>query len=341
MEAFIRVIDDNDLTNGEGAFRPTVFLPESVKRMHKGLPVEISVRDEFDQPFMMAITGVKKFDLDNPVELRQWKNITIMLKLPGMEELARQLEVVDPNKEDEDALQRERLEFELRGLILEHEKDQEWLLKVYRRVVGPASGIPVKTLARTLLDRIKLHDPKAKTYGINLFRKGGKWIFDDEDFENQAILDKAIERGIVVKDGKEFRTTGSDGKIFATSEERAIFEIINNKALREYLVARISSDQPTMDEIVIPEVVNEELASLLDEVAVPVVNPDKPKETELDKQEAIATLIARLELAEMLTTEPNGKITIADINQTFDDRNALIELLLKNEALTKQLSFLI
>ena len=96
-----------------------------------------------------------------------------------------------------------------------------------------------------------------------------------------------------------------------------------------------------MDEIVIPEVVNEELASLLDEVAVPVVNPDKPKETELDKQEAIATLIARLELAEMLTTEPNGKITIADINQTFDDRNALIELLLKNEALTKQLSFLI
>lgn len=176
--------------------------------------------DEVD----LIIEGTKTFDLSDPVDRHNWDVLNVFCKINPYS--AKSLSLYNPQEAVEAQIAKDREIFEVEKFLRDSEADEVLLGKLYRRVIGSGSGLSAKQIFNKLILTAKETPDK--------FMNGGKIVSDTQSFELMALLDIAIEKGIILKD--------TDGKIkkdrdtiYAKSQEDAAFQLKDDVDFRVYL----------------------------------------------------------------------------------------------------------
>ncbi|RYC70666.1 hypothetical protein [Spirosoma sordidisoli] len=308
-----------------------INLPAERKIMVKGQGVKRFVfRNELGEPERLVIRGQRTFDLEDPVQKANYNLLSLLMALPDHATLKERIVLKNPEVDSLQAMEQEGLELELRLLITKHQDDEEWLRKLYRRVIGPASGIPVRTMAVALSQKAK--------QDIAPFRKGERWVFDDDYFETRAMLDLSIERGLILKVGEDYSLRkGGEVKVLAVSESKMLHVLQNDAPLREYLQERFQEpaegkERPTAFQIESSELVR--LAGSLGEDVdeLPVTSTGQVDTATVAKREQarLTGLVDKL-IAGGLILEADGKFTSPELTEEFSSKESIVDYLKANE----------
>lgn len=145
-----------------------------------------NLKDEVD----LVIENTLTLDIDNPVDNHNYISLKMFKVLNP--EMAKHIHLSDPMEEIAKANALSDKGFEVEKFLRENLNDDTLLAKIYRRLFGSASGITSQAMFKKLTDTAR-SEPQKFMYGDGLFT-------DMQSFELLALLDLAIEKGIIFKD---------------------------------------------------------------------------------------------------------------------------------------------
>ena len=226
-----RLKSENDLKIGPDRETPNAMISlDGFTNTVNGEVLRFIYVDEQMKKKHLTIEGVRDFDLSKKDQKHNWEMLQIDLMLHP--ELKEQIELIDPNKIANDKIALAERKQALYAVVLGNKQNPEWLAKVYRRLVGPASGLTEKVLLNTILERLET-DPSL------FIDKQGKFFFESEYFETEALLDLACERGVIIKDGEYYKK--QDGSVLANDRAKAVYELQIKPEYRFYVQQAVSA----------------------------------------------------------------------------------------------------
>ena len=323
-EVMATLLSDNPLLVGPDTMGKPVLGLDGFREVVNGQPRNFMYLDESGKKSGLIIDGQRAFDLGNPIDEHNWNTLKVDLALHP--DLANDIRLIDPNQEAEDEMKAAKKLKNLLDILMDHETDSEWLAKVYRRVLGMASGLTSKVLFRALWD-------KAKTE-MDSFAANGKWLFDGEYFETESLLDLACERGIILRDTGDFYKK-QDGSPLADGRAKAVFVLSSDPAYRNYVTQAVSTPMLDVAPSPIWNVEDSDLLDLVNNVGAPVALPAYNADGSVDESAADET--RQLELEALVETavagslfEKNpqtGLLTSVDLNITAGSADELVGML--------------
>jgi hypothetical protein len=203
----------------------------------------------------LAIVGLAQFDLTNPTDNHNLKVLRAFLI--AFPEYTQFIKINDPEKEADRDIELAELSLELANKIKENESNKEWIVKLYRRLIGSAAGITDKQVYRALAD-IARKDPEQFKLA------SGKLLYEDESFDTIAKLDQAVEIGFFTR-GADDTIRRRNGEIYADSFEKAVFRLSNDQESLDRLRMEVSGGVPAETKY-IPKIENSELVNLMSEI---------------------------------------------------------------------------
>lgn len=335
-EVIVKVLSDNLLKVGHNTEGNPMFCLDSFTQMVDGVPNRFFYKNEQGDKSVLQVEGQRVFNLENPIDAHNWDTLKIDMALHP--ELRDDLLMVDPNKDADDQLEMVKRRTKLIDILLDHEKDTEWLAKVYRMVVGMASGITAKVMLRTLVD-------KAQTE-LDAFGRS-KWLFDSENFETEAMLDLAVERGVLTVDDGFYKKP--DGSALASDRAKAVYMLNNDGALRAYITQALNvplSVDRTPDTTWAPQV-SDDVAHLITKVGEKVESTPLRPNGSLDEQavskrddQDLSDMVDKL-IAGNIIMEVGMGLFLEEANQSFNNKDEVLGFLKTNPAVVETLKELI
>lgn len=334
--ALARIRSKSSLTEGEMDDQ-FYMLPATRTVNIEGIgPKVYSFLNELGKPKMLVIKNQMTFDKSNPTQLRNWKLLKFLQELKDHENLKEDLELIDQEEDDEREIENTKRRMALVNLILEKTDDTEWLSKVYRQVIGIASGIPAKTLQRALVKRAEEDFMQFVSKSKKDKDSKDKWFFEDEYFENRALLYLSVEKGLLIKDGELFKTP--DGQIWAGDEAKALYKLTTDVAYKAYLQDKASTTETVRKAPVAHTIKleNSELINLAAELGestdtTPLNEDGSVDEVVLQarKEKEFADLVDALKSQDMLVS--NGEAwQLFGVDEQFANESELIGYLKQN-----------
>lgn len=220
-----KVIPRRSLTIGSGFSGPDKRRFFFIDNQH--------TREEID----LVIEDSKEFNLDDPTDKHNWKTLQAFCMIN--KDLSREIQLTDALAETEKAIKFADSVFEIEQFLRSKKHDAVLMSKLYRRLIGLASGLAEATIFRGLLELSKEHPQK--------FIRSGKIIADHEEFEMLALMDVSIERGFMIKD-LDGAIKRSDGSMFATNINKAAFLLVQDDNTRSYLQRAVEDKIEKADE---------------------------------------------------------------------------------------------
>ena len=240
-----------------------INLPGSFTAMVAGQQKLFKFLDHLGEPAdAMNLPNEKEFDLDNPIDSRNWGVLKFFLN--QYPDYANQINLYDPVSEAKKALVEQDLALAIESKIVKNRENIEWLTKLYRRVVGHAIGVTENEILKSLRQLARDNPGKFQS-------EGGDLIFEDSSFEDLALIDSGLEKGFFSKDldGQILRR---DGKTYAENINKALFRFQSDNDTREMLMIELSGKQAApKDAPYIPFKENSEYVKLANEFGETVV----------------------------------------------------------------------
>ncbi len=306
------------------------------------------------QPAAHIIDGQRVYDVDNEADAHNYAMLEFLKRMEDLDpdfdnpKILERLTLIDPDKAANEQLARDEKEMKLRNLLHDKQTDEEWLRKVYRRVIGLASGIPARAMHVALVNKAKAGvDAITGKYGIDYFStKSGKWVFEDEYFETQSLLDYAIESAVVVRDGENYKLKSDLTKVLAHDEATMLYNLQKDLPFAEHLrklIAESSNEtrsRPTNLQVEDSELIRQArgLASGTGSPANEVQLMGQKPASDPDKE--FVDLIAAVQ-GVAITVDADGKLVVDDVPGTFPDTAAIVTFLKGNAQVTASLKSLI
>ncbi|SOD80999.1 hypothetical protein [Spirosoma fluviale] len=330
-EVIATLLSDNPLKIGYDTTGSPVLGLDGWKEVIAGEPVFFKYLNDAGVPESFMIEGQRTFDLSNPIHKRNWNTLKADIKMHP--DLASQIKLIDPQEDAENEMKAARRLKKLLDILMDHEADGNWLAKVYRLVIGTASGLTTQVLFRALWEKAKTEPDKFGTT---------KWVFEGEYFETEALIALACERGVIIKDGEFYKR--ADGSVFAESLAKARYFIDNDAAYKNFIQNAVSVKvEDKAPELSWTVEASDELLELVNQVGekselIPV-NADGSVDQSGDadkRQVELETLIETLLNGGLLDEHADGHITGHDFNVDVASRAELIGLLKGQPELEKQ-----
>lgn len=241
-------------------------------------------KDSSGQPATeMMITGDQHFDLNNPIDNHNWGvlqalNIAhpgkIKIKLENPEEIADQVS------------EQFELALEIQTKLASMKTNTQWLIQVYRRIIGLSKGITGKIMYQQLMQ--KAHENPG-----SFLNRDGEFIYNDVMFELMTQLDNAIEIGFFTKDINGLVRRRS-GEIYADAYDKALYRFESDLDTQNQLRFETSGESAPDSKRYVPVVENEALKNLLSEFSEEVpdapVNEDFSTDTESEEDKFYASI---------------------------------------------------
>jgi hypothetical protein len=333
--ATIQVLRSNPLSDSNDETIITEHIPSEFSLMVKGERKRYFMRDRDGKPLsereVFIIAGQRTFNLDDEVcDGPNFKMIRALVNIEGYESLKSALRFIIPNEDAEAEIKKVQREVDLNNTLMAHATDADWLGKVYRRVVGLASGIAPRTLLAELLKKVK-EDSRI------FIGKDGKYIFQDDAFDTRALLDLAIEKRVILKDGDYYRT--SDDRVIAHDEAKAIYELQTNTNLRTWIELRVGQEDiaPVRPEAVVPEFSEALLNGLgesMDDLPVDETGAIDEAAVEARKTIELTDMVDKLISMNVITESKSGESVQYEImGEKFSGIPSVVDFLSKNENL--------
>lgn len=185
-------------------------------------------KDEVD----LEIDNIKTFDLTNRVDKHNWDTLKIYKKLNPAD--ASVITLFDPQEEVNKARVLADKAFEVESFIRKNELDESKIAKMYRRLIGSASGLSAGVIFKKLLDLAKTQP--------DLFMTADGFFVDAPGYENLALLDLAIEKQFVILDVGNGQIKKDSGTIYAKDIESAAFQLNDDVEYRTYLQRAVAGN---------------------------------------------------------------------------------------------------
>lgn len=342
--ATAQLLVDGGISDGAPGPDAVQFLPANHRITIGGKVETISFWDEYQQPSGFAIRKQMSFDLDDPVQKHNHDLLNLLLKMPQHEQLKSRIKVMNPEADSILLAERVDKEHELLGILKKHQTDGEWLRPLYRRVVGPASGIPVIALYIALTNKAKegadAADRVSGKYGLDHFLTvDGKWVFEDDYFETRALLDLCLERGEIIRDGENYKRRNDPSKILAHDEAKMLYVLQNDATLRDYFKERVnapapSRDRPTgyaLEDSSLVRMAQGLLGTSPAESKPASEQTPRPLDAQAQQTAQLSALIDRLgQTSPPLISEVDGVWTVEEVPDAFASREEVIDYLRVN-----------
>ncbi|CCH01257.1 hypothetical protein FAES_3248 [Fibrella aestuarina BUZ 2] len=219
------LVRNNAIREGDPGPETEEYLEAEHEYSIKGQPYTFTFLDRLGKPAPMIIQSHRLFNLKDKYDKHNWDVLKVIVKFDPT--IAERVQLHDPEEESRKAMAQFDLEQELATYLSDHRQDTETLGNLYRRVgLGSTAGIPAPSLFIAL---------KAKAReGVDAFRSvEGAWLWEDNDYETQVLLDAGLETGILYLDGEVYMRR--DGKVLGETYARAIYELSTNSIARHYV----------------------------------------------------------------------------------------------------------
>jgi len=278
-----------------------VFLPASFQIPVNGTPKEFGFLDQYGQSAPLVIPGMIRFDLNNEIDNLNCQSLKLFVAAFG-NQLPKRVVFNDPYDEAEIEEKMANRSMEVFRVLENNREDTTWLTKVFRRVTGLAtSGVTPKMAFNRLFDLAK-NDPEK-------FFAGNVAVWEDSDFEYKSMIDVALERGILSRDGSFIKYP--DGKMLAKDYDEAVFFIRGDRQLREYIQRGMEAPAlipiPALTAgVVLPDKMLELAQQLGKPVESPVIAADGSIQKENDPEKEMEATVKGLAKEGLLIT--NGSI---------------------------------
>lgn len=341
--AVAKINRSNTLSMGADGPPARLVLPAERRISLPGGEVrKLAFLNQFGEKAALVIQQQRSFNLDDKYDKHNWDILGILVKLPGDDFISEQIQLIDPEKDAYAELDRNKKLVELLGLIDQHQSDEEWLRKLYRRVIGLASGIPARAMAVGLINKAMAgKDALTHKYGIDAFTDAqGSWIFESDYYETRALLDVALERQeIVVIEGNYRRK--SDSTVLAHDEQKMLYVLQNDAALREYIKERVNgpvAERTRPTGLILEDSELVRLTQKLGEVETTVpINPDGTVDEKTIKARADAELSTMIDVlaGSGVITQTGESYKLDEAPDAFADKSELIGYFKSNEEVRK------
>jgi len=261
--------------------------------------------DEVD----LVIDNTIQFNLDNKIEAHNFKTLQLFCKMNP--ESTSHILLVNPQEIVDKELYFAEQSFKVQEYLRKHKNDETLLAQIYRRLIGLAAGLPSKTIF-TKLDNLARTEP-AK------FMRGEEMIVETQDFELMALLDVAIEKGVVFKD--------TDGKIrkdrdtiYAKTQEEAAFQLRSDADFKVYLQRGIDPKYVKKVEAYEPKFEDSDFVSLFNEVGKPLEARPLDDSAPIDDDAMMDIKIDEFLEAQLIEKEGKGPMTKYFLPTISDER---------------------
>lgn len=223
----------------------------------KGQQVAFRFKDESGaQATDIMIKGHLDLNMNNAIDKHNLKVFKSYLEVyPAQRDI---ITIHDPEAEADDDIARNELILDLCNILRDHDNDTEWLAKLYRRVIGPSSGIGHKVVYKNLIQN-------AREFPEKFISPSQRFFFEEAEFEMIAWVDKAIEIGFFVRAQKGDSLSRRNGQVYAESFNNAVFKLTTDLETMEMLRYEVQG-RPGQPETYIPVIENTELNKLAGEV---------------------------------------------------------------------------
>jgi len=203
----------------------------------------------------LLIENTRIFNLDEPVDLKNWNTLKVYKML--YPELGKSVRLTDPQEETNKSRDFSNKVFKVETFLRENENDSTLLRKFYRRLIGLIDGGTDTAVFMALLDLCKTSPDK--------FLNRGNILVQNEEFEMLALMDIAIERGLMIRDHDKTIKTKA-GKIYAADIEKAAFQLHSDGDTRVFLQRAIENRTETVNTAYEPIIEDSEYVKLAAQV---------------------------------------------------------------------------
>jgi len=315
-----RLLSDNPLKVGANTYGQPMTALDGFMALIRGVMQKFFYKDEAGRKGYLVIEKSRTFDLTNETDRHNWK--TLQVHLAAFPEMAKEIQLVDPLSDSKTKLAKTKRRIALGQLLVEREHDGEFLASLYRRLIGPAQGLTTGTMAQALLEKTETD--------IDLFGTTN-WIFESATWQIETLLDRAIERGLLLVDGEFYQKP--DRTIFAEGRPKAIYMLGTDVGFRHSIESQLIT--PINYEQADPGFsvdMSDDLADLASSVAVPIVPLKTNEYGALDEGGESNRLQTELELlVDQLVTSnlaredaDTGRMMLDDVAMDFANRSELI-----------------
>lgn len=185
------------------------------------------------RPTDLVIDTVKEFDLNNKADNHNWMLLKIFNATHG-KEMSPKIVLHDPQEAAEKEAKRATRSFNVHQILMNKREDKDWLTKVYRRVIGVISAGLTSEQAFSRLYARAAEKPDD-------FYLSDTLVFETAEFENMALIDLSLEKGVITRDGQgNFR---HDGKVIGKDYAEVIFAINKDPEVKAYILRRVSGNR--------------------------------------------------------------------------------------------------
>lgn len=266
-----------------------IYLPSTFQIPIDGTPKEFAFLDSYGQPAPFVIPSMVSFDLSNEIDKINFNSLKLFVAAFG-HQFPKKIVFNDPYEEADAEEQLANRSMQVFRVLEENKDDTTWLTKVFRRVTGLAtSGITPKMAFNRLFETAK-NDPEK-------FFAGNVAVWEDTDFEYKSMIDVALERGGLARDGNFIKYP--DGKMLAKDYDEAVFFIRSDRQLRDYIMRGIETPTPIPIPVSQGVVLPENMRALAQQLGKPVetataVNADGSIQNEADPDKQMEAAIQAL-----------------------------------------------
>ncbi len=269
---------------------------------------EFSFFDRAGEPKPLIIRGQERFDLNDQTDSHNYKTAKIFCSAFSAL-LGKKITFHDPYEQAEKDAKRADQTLLILTKLQEKRSDTKFLTQIFRRVTGLATAGITPEMAFTRLFNLATSDP-------SLFFVKDVPVYEDQDWEMKALVDQALEKGKLIRDGKLIKQI--DGKVLAADYDEAVFFIRQDPKLKEFLMRSLQEVEvlipvPAMDK----PTLSDELLQLADQVGVSLPAPKTSEDGSLvkDKEDEDADITNTIKkLAEQGIIIKNG---VSGLGQKF------------------------
>jgi|GEM_PF-6250647 len=290
---------------------------------------EFSFTSDGDDVVDLIIEGTKTFDLSDPIDKHNWDVLNIFCALNPYS--AKSLLLYNPQEAVERQITKDKQIFEVEKFLRDHEQDEILLGQLYRRVVGPATGLTAKQIFNKLINVAKEDSDK--------FMVGDKIVSLTQDFELMALLDIALEKGIVFKDS-EGRIKKDRDTIYAKSQEDAAFQLKSDVDFKVYLQRGVDPKATGKQQPYEPKFEDSDFVKLASSLGKEVGTKTLDNQGLGDDEDTIKVNIEDFKDASLIHVEgkgPQTKYLIPTITQEKFTKKELVAFFQKNQPFYDQL----
>lgn len=320
------------------AIRKEPFPPKRTQVISSGFSGKIeadkpartfSFTSDGDDEVDLIIEGTKTFDLTDPVDKHNWDVLNVFCKLNPYS--ARSLSLYNPQEAVEAQIAKDKEVFAVEKFLRDNEQDEVLLGQLYRRIVGSANGLSAKQIFNKLISTAKENASR--------FMVSGKIVSLTQDFELMALLDIALEKGIIFKD-TEGRIKKDRDNIYAKDQEDAAFQLKTDIDFKVYLQRGIDPKSTGKIQPYEPKFEDSDFVKLASSVGKEVDAKVLGDQGAGDDEETIKVNIEDFREASLIQVEgkgPQTKYLIPTITAEKFTKKELVAFFQKNQPFYDQL----